>query len=98
MGALATTAPAGSETVPVMVPRSLWANAHTASNRQQTESDKNLMTLPPKRDQTSQTEWIGITHSLFDHCGVTVHPRAADVKATFTVSTDPAKRRSLLDL
>src|SRR5690242_9349389 len=33
MGALGTTAPAGSATVPVIVPRSLCASAHAAKTR-----------------------------------------------------------------
>src|SRR5436190_9795317 len=47
MGALATTAPPGSETVPVIVPRSLCATAVMAISRQQTTTKASLITFSP---------------------------------------------------
>jgi hypothetical protein len=45
IGALDTTAPAGSAIVPVMVPRSDWANPITASNNPQMETLRKLMLI-----------------------------------------------------
>ena len=47
IAALATTAPAGSEIVPVIVPRSLWANAAEAQrNRHTTPATWRMEDLP----------------------------------------------------
>src|SRR5580692_5556647 len=46
MAALAITAPAGSETVPVMVPRSLCANASKVSPKRQASNERSLIAPP----------------------------------------------------
>src|SRR5579871_1555677 len=55
--AAATTAPAGSATVPVMVPRSLWAIADTAHAIKQTMFEI-LMKATPLFEQTSGIDCI----------------------------------------
>jgi hypothetical protein len=53
IGALATTAPAGSETVPVMVPRSLCANVVRAQTNTESATKSERMRVSPSNLEKS---------------------------------------------